>query len=553
MKKKFAEAHENGDIHVHDMDFVPMGTTTNCHFDLSKLYKDGFSTGYGFIREPNDIMTYTTLATIAIQANQNDQHGSQNIPAFDYDMAPGVLKTFKKQFRQTVYDYLELTDFNKFIAVNGIEREIEKISSIEFDVSIFHRFCRESKELERLFSLSYQKAYAKTNHLTYQAMEAFVHDLNNLHSRGGEQVPFSCVNLGTDTSSEGRMIIQNFLLALESGLGDHQTAPFPIAIFKVKAGVNYEPNDPNYDLLQLACKVAAKRSFPNFSFLDTPFNKVFYKNGDYHTEVAYMGCCTRVAENVIDEDKEIAAGRGNLSFTTINLPRLGIKYGKISNEKMNLKSFYKELEEKMDLVKDQLLERFEIQCSKKMYHFPFLLGQGIWMDSEKLKNTDNLKKVFKQGTLSIGFTGLAECLKALTGKHHGESQEAQKLGLQIIQFMREKCEEYSQKYNLNFTLIAPYTKGLSGKFIQLDQAIYGKLKGITDKEDYTISFHVPQNYKISTENKIVIEAPYHALTNGGHMTYLKIEKNASSEKVMNLIRNMKEAGMGYGIIEVESS
>lgn len=549
MKKKFAEAHENGDIYIHDMDFIPMGTTTNCLIDLTKLYKNGFSTGYGFIREPNDIMTYTTLATIVLQVNQNDQDGSQNIAAFDYDMAPGVLKTFKKQFKQTVHDYLELTDFDKFIALNGIEREIEKISTIDFDIRLFYRFCRESKELERLFLLSYKKAYEKTNRLTYQAMEAFIHDLNNLHSRGGAQVPFSCINLGTDTSSEGRMVTKNLLLALEAGLGDHQKAPFPIVIFKVKAGVNDAPNEKNYDLLLLACQVACKRGFPNFSFLDAPFNKVWYQKEDYHTEVAYMGCSTRVMENVIDQEKQMGAGRGNLSYTTINLPRLGMKYGKITNETLKRKAFYQELEEKMDLVKDQLLERFEIQCSKRAHHFPFLLGQGIWLDSEKLKSTDNLRKALKHGTLSIGFIGLAECLKALTGKHQGESEEAQKLGLQIIKTMRKKCDEYSEKYNLNFTLIAPQSKVACTKLMKLDQAIYGKHKGITDKERYTNSFQIPYNDKISAERRIELEAPYHALTNGGHLTFLKLEKEVTKEQLLTLVQKMKECGIGYGVIE----
>lgn len=550
MKKRFAEAHENGDIYIHHMDFIPMGTTNCCQIDLNKLYKDGFSTGHGYIREPNDIMTYAILAAIAIQANQNDQHGSQSIPSFDYDMAPGVLKTFKKQFRQTVYDYLELTDFDKFIAMNGIEREIEKINTIKFDISIFYRFCRQSKELERLFSLSYEKAYEKTNQATYQAMEAFIHNLNNMHSKGGAKVPFSSVNFGTDTSPEGRMVSENFLKALEAGLGKHETSSFPISIFKVKEGINYNKEDPNYDLLELACKVTAKRNFPNFSFLDVPFNKKFEKENAPHTEVSYMGCCTRIVENVIDEYKQFGAGRGNLSLTTINLPRLGIKYGKISNEKIDLKSFLKDLEEKMDLVKDQLLERFEIQCGKKIYNFPFLLGQGIWIDSEKLKDTDNLRRVLKHGSLSIGFIGLAECLKALTGKYHGESEEAQKIGIQIIEFMRQKCDEYTQKYNLNFVLMATPSESISGGFAKLDQAIYGKLKGVTDKEEYTSSFQLPENFKISIENRIKIEAPYHALTNGGHITYAKIDKKVINpvEENMKIVHMMKDAGTGYGAI-----
>ena len=315
MKRKFAEAHESGDIHIHDMDFLPMGTTTCCQIDLNKLYENGFSTGHGFLRAPNDIMSYAALAAIAIQSNQNDQHGGQSIPAFDYYMAPGVLKTFKKQFKQTVYDYLELTDFISFIAINGIVREIDKLSSIEFDISIFDGYCRDSENLKRLFRLSYDKALQKTKRIVYQAMEAFIHNLNTMHSRAGAQVPFSSINFGTDTSPEGRMVIEQFLLATDAGLGKGETPIFPISIFKIKEGINYNPGDKNYDLFKLACKVSAKRLFPNFSFIDAPFNLQYYKPDDYNTEVAYMGCRTRVLGNYVDENKCVTAGRGNLSFT----------------------------------------------------------------------------------------------------------------------------------------------------------------------------------------------------------------------------------------------
>ncbi|MDR0978334.1 MAG: anaerobic ribonucleoside triphosphate reductase, partial [Lachnospiraceae bacterium] len=487
MKRKYAEAHDEGEIHIHDMDFMPMGTTTCCQIDLAKLFKDGFSTGHGHLREPKDIMSYAALAAIAIQSNQNDQHGGQSIPAFDYYLAPGVLKTFRKQFKQTVYDFLELTDFDKFIAINGVIAKIDKLESIEFDIDIFDAFCRESEELKRLFAMSYKKALEKTDRITYQAMEAFIHNLNTMHSRAGAQVPFSSVNFGTDTSPEGRMIIKNFLMATDSGLGKNETPIFPISIFKVKEGVNYNEQDPNYDLFKLACKVSAKRLFPNFSFIDSYFNKQNYKEGDYNTEVAYMGCRTRVLGNVVDENKAVTSGRGNLSFSSINLPRIGIKHGTITNGNPDMEAFYKELEEKLELVKDQLLERFEIQCNKKVYNFPFLLGQGIWIDSEKLKPTDKLRKVYKHGTLTIGFIGLAECLKALIGKHHGESEEAQKLGLEIIGFMRKKVDEYSERYKLNISLIATPAEGLSGRFTAIDKSIYGKIEGITDREYYTNS------------------------------------------------------------------
>ena len=550
MKRKFAEAHESGDIHIHDMDFLPMGTTTCCQIDLNKLYENGFSTGHGFLRAPNDIMSYAALAAIAIQSNQNDQHGGQSIPAFDYYMAPGVLKTFKKQFKQTVYDYLELTDFISFIAINGIVREIDKLSSIEFDISIFDGYCRDSENLKRLFRLSYDKALQKTKRIVYQAMEAFIHNLNTMHSRAGAQVPFSSINFGTDTSPEGRMVIEQFLLATDAGLGKGETPIFPISIFKIKEGINYNPGDKNYDLFKLACKVSAKRLFPNFSFIDAPFNLQYYKPDDYNTEVAYMGCRTRVLGNYVDENKCVTAGRGNLSFTSINLPRLGIKHGIVNNEKTDLKGFYEELEEKLELVKDQLLERFEIQCNKRINNFPFLLGQGVWLDSEKLKPTDKLRKIYKHGTLSVGFIGLAECLKALIGEHQGESEKAQKLGLEIITFMRKKMDEYSEKYNLNFTLLATPAEGLSGRFTAMDKAIYGKIKGVTDREYYTNSFHVPVYYKTTVEHKIKTEAPYHALTNAGQISYIELDGDTTEnvEAFEKVIRIMKESGIGYGAI-----
>lgn len=551
MKKKYADAHDDGDIHIHDMDFLPMGTTTCMQIDLEKLFKNGFSTGHGHLREPQDIMSYGALAAIAIQSDQNDQHGGQSIPAFDYYMAPGVIKTFKKQFKQMILDYLDLTDFGKFVSMNTIAKEIDKLNSIDVDLSIFDRFCKDSEEMKKLFKLSYEKAIKKTDRMTYQAMEALVHNLNTMHSRAGAQVPFSSLNFGTDTSSEGRMVTKNYLLAVDAGLGQNETPIFPISIFKVKEGVNYNPEDPNYDLFKLSCKVSAKRLFPNFSFLDSPYNLEYYKEGDYRTEVCYMGCRTRVMANVVDPDKAITPGRGNLSFTSINLVRLGLKHGiALGNEKTDLEGFYQELDDLMDLVKDQLLERFEIQCNKRVYNFPFLLGQGIWIDSERLKPTDKLRRVLKHGTLSIGFIGLAECLKALIGEHHGESEKAEKLGLEIITHMRKRCDEYAEKYKLNFTLLATPAEGLSGRFINIDKAIYGKIKGITDREYYTNSFHVPVYYNISITNKIKKEAPFHALTNAGHISYIEFDGDplTNLQAFENIVRLMKENNMGYAAI-----
>jgi len=552
MKKKFADAHDDGDIHIHDLDFMPMGTTTCMQIDLEKLFKNGFSTGHGHLRAPKDIMSYSALAAIAIQSNQNDQHGGQSIPAFDHYLAPGVLQTFKKQLKQTVSDLLDYSGFESYINMNSVVKEIDKLDTIGVTKEYFEKYIKENEMVERLFSMSIEKAYNKTNRITYQAMEAFVHNLNTMHSRAGAQVPFSSINFGTDTTLEGRMVTENYLLAVDAGLGHSETPIFPISIFKVKEGINYNKEDPNYDLFKLACEVSAKRLFPNFSFIDSPFNLQYYKPGDFSTEVGYMGCRTRVMGNHVDPDKSVTPGRGNLSFTSINLPRLGIKHGIATNArtKADMDGFFKDLDELLELIKDQLLERFEVQCNKRVYNFPFLLGQGVWLDSEKLKNTDRLRKVLKHGTLSIGFIGLAECLKALIGEHHGESEKAQKLGLKIIGHIRNKCDEFSEKYNLNFTCLATPAEGLSGRFTGMDKAIYGKIKGVTDRNYYTNSFHIPVYYGITIKKKITLEAPYHALTNAGHISYIELDGDTTEnvEAFEKVVRIMKEAGIGYGAI-----
>ena len=553
MKKKFADAHDEGYIHIHDMDFLAMGTTTCMQIDLDKLFKNGFSTGHGHLREPNDIMSYSALAAIAIQSNQNDQHGGQSIPAFDYYLAPGILKTFKKLLKSIIKDYIDLEDINDFINVNTLEKEINKINTIDIGVTYFEKFYKDSELVKRMFEMSIKKALEKTDKRTFQAMEAFVHNLNTMHSRAGAQVPFSSINFGTDTSSEGRMVTKNYMLAAEAGLGHGETPIFPISIFKVKEGVNYNPEDPNYDLFKLSMRVSAKRLFPNWSFLDSSFNKPYYKEGDFKTEVGYMGCRTRVLGNVVDPDKQVTPGRGNLSFTSINLPRIGIKHGIVGPdalEKCDMKGFYEELDEVIDLVKDQLLERYEIQCNKRVYNFPFLMGQGVWMDSERLKPTDKVKKVLKHGTLSIGFIGLAECLKALIGKHHGESEEAQKLGIEIISHIRKRCDEFSEKYNLNFTCLATPAEGLSGRFVNIDKAIYGKISGVTDRAYYTNSFHVPVYYNISIAKKLELEGAYHKYTNAGHISYIELDGDPSDnlEAFESIVRIMKECDIGYGAI-----
>jgi len=552
MKPEFASMHDEGYIHIHDMDFLAMGTTTCCQIDLERLFRNGFDTGHGYIRPPQDISTYSSLACIAIQANQNDQHGGQSIPMLDYYLAPGVLKTFKKQFKQTIYDFLDLEGFIPVINIDRIIREIDKVESIEINVEDFSDYQKGSERIQEIFKKAYDKAIQKTDRATQQAMEAFVHNLNTMHSRAGAQVPFSSVNFGTDTSPEGRMVIRNFLLSTDRGLGHGETPIFPVSIFKVKEGINYNKEDPNYDLFRLACQVSAKRLFPNFAFIDAPFNKAFYKPEDHNTEVAYMGCRTRVVADVTSPDNQVVTGRGNISFTTINLVRLGIKYGICLGErdKADMKGFYKELGEMIDKVRDQLLERFEVQCDKRCYNFPFLLGQGVWTNGEKLKPTDRLRKVWKHGSLSTGFIGLAECLKALTGKHHGESEESQKLGLEIIKFFRKRIDDNAKKYKLNFTCLATPAEGLSGRFTGIDRAIYGKIKGVTDREYYTNSFHVPVYYKTSIHDKIYTEAPYHEFTNGGHISYIELDGDTASnvDAFESVIRTMKEAGIGYGAV-----
>ena len=550
MDTKYSRAHDEGAIHIHDLDFWAMGTTTCMQIDLNKLFKNGFSTGHGYLRTPNSIGSYSALAAIAIQANQNEQHGGQSIPAFDYYMAPGVLKTFKKEFKQAIYNYLEFEGFKELINFNKVTDIIDKLDSIEIDLGLFDEFISKSTRLREIFESAYENAMKRTDRATYQAMEAFIHNLNTMHSRAGAQVPFSSINFGTDTSPEGRMVIKNYLLATESGLGHGETPIFPISIFKVKEGINYFKEDKNYDLFRLACRVSAKRLFPNFSFIDAPYNKKYYVEGDYNTEVGYMGCRTRVLANVCGPS--VTPGRGNLSFTSINLPRLGIKHGIALGErdKADMKAFYKELDETMDLVKGQLLQRFECQCSKSRANFKFLLGSCVWLNSEKMDSTTKLRTVLKHGTLSIGFIGLAETLKALIGEHHGESEKAQKLGLEIIGHMRKKCDEYSEEYNLNFTCLATPAEGLSGRFVAIDRSIYGKIKGITDRDYYTNSFHVPVYYKTSVQHKLEVEGKYHSLTNAGHISYIELDGDTVNnvDAFETVVRIMHDTGVGYGAI-----
>ena len=552
---KHAEAHITGDIHIHDLDFLTL-TTTCCQIDLKKLFEGGFSTGHGFIREPKHIQTYSALACIAIQSNQNDQHGGQSIPDFDYAMAPGVRKTYRSLYIQNLGKMINLLkDIEDGEEIAGsvlkqIEKEKGAVPSMadESDyIAVEREYLKEYlKEDEIEKAQRYAKKYAdkEIERSTYQAMEALVHNLNTMHSRAGAQIPFSSVNYGTDTSPEGRLVMECVLKATEAGLGGGETPIFPIHIFKVKEGVNYNPEDPNYDLFRLACRVSAKRLFPNFSFIDAPFNLQYYDPKDHNTEVAYMGCRTRVVANNYDPGRQTTSGRGNLSFTSVNLPRIAIK------AKGDLDIFFEDLDRKISLVVDQLLDRFKIQAAKKVKNYPFLMGQGIWLDSEKLGPNDEVGEVLKHGTLTIGFIGLAECLKALIGTHHGESEEAQNLGLDIIGYMRKRVDDACKKTGLNFSLIATPAEGLSGRFVKIDREKYGEIPGVTDREYYTNSFHIPVYYNISAFDKIKLEAPYHALTNGGHISYIELDgdplKNLDAFEAV--VRCMKESGIGYGSI-----
>ncbi|MBR1608370.1 MAG: anaerobic ribonucleoside triphosphate reductase [Kiritimatiellae bacterium] len=561
LRPEQARAYREGWIHIHDFDFYAL-TMTCCQIDLLKLFHGGFSTGHGFLREPNDIRSYAALACIAIQSNQNDQHGGQSIAQFDRGLAPGVAKTFAKRFRVDLAEALsllapegaEVPDAARmkalFATAEARSGEKPRIGgSPLFDAALRADVLAAAPglpeaALDKAVAYARKTAAGETDEATYQAMEALIHNLNTMHSRAGAQTPFSSINYGTDTSAEGRMIVRNLLLSTEKGLGRGETPIFPIQIFRVKDGVNYNPGDPNYDLFQLACRVSAKRLFPNFSFVDAPYNLQYYKPGHPETEVSYMGCRTRVLANVHDPDRAISPGRGNLSFTSINLPRLAIEaHG-------DEKKFFSGLDEMLALVAQQLLDRFEIQARRKVKNFPFLMGQGVWLDSDKLHWNDEVREVIKHGTLSIGFIGLAETLVSLYGRHHGESDEMQEKGLAIVRHIREFCDGMARKTKLNWTCLATPAEGLSGRFIRMDKKRYGIIPGVTEHEYYTNSFHVPVYYKISAIDKIRKEAPYHALTNAGHITYVELDGDmARNVKAFeSVIRAMHDAGIGYGSV-----
>ena len=552
-----AKAHREGDIHIHDFDFYAL-TMTCCQIEIGRLFKGGFSTGHGFLREPNDIRSYAALACIAIQANQNDQHGGQSIFNFDYGLAPGVAKTYRKFWRKHAAAAVELLAPDSGVSEDDIKEMAKAVAESTgesprlqtptpaFDKAFAETLAAKAGAEVAARAVSYATKHAEidTDKATFQAMEALIHNLNTMHSRAGAQTPFSSINYGTDTSPEGRMVVRNVLLTTEQGLGHGETPIFPIQIFRVKEGVNYNPGEPNYDLFHLACHVSAKRLFPNFAFIDAPYNLAYYKPGHPETEVAYMGCRTRVMANINDRTREYAPGRGNLSFTSINLPRIAIESH--GDEAV----FYTKLDAMMALVVRQLLERFEIQAARRVKNFPFLMGQGVWMDSKTLHWNDEVREVIKHGTLSVGFIGLAETLVSLYGHHHGESDEMQEKGLAIIRHMREYLDRVANEKQLNFSLLATPAEGLSGRFIRMDKKRYGLIPGVTDKEYYTNSFHIPVGFKIRAFDKIRKEGPYHALTNAGHISYVELDgEMARNVKAFEtVVRAMHDAGIGYGSI-----
>jgi anaerobic ribonucleoside-triphosphate reductase len=555
LKPEHSRAHMDGDIHIHDLDFYSL-TMTCCQIDLIKLFKNGFNTGHGHLREPKDIRSYAALAAIAIQSNQNDQHGGQSVPNFDYAMADGVRITYRKAYLSNIVKALILytgkEEEDILPAVKKLHSEMAEMGMVATLVPNEKFVETEAHELAKIYDADIVKksqkfaekmAFEETDKATFQAMEAFVHNLNSMHSRAGAQTPFSSINYGMCTEPEARMVMKNLLLTTEEGLGGGETAIFPIQIFRVKDGINLNPGEPNYDLFKLACRVSAKRLFPNFSFQDAPYNLQYYKPGHPETEISYMGCRTRVIGNHYDPSREISYGRGNLSFTSINLPRIAIKMKSVD-------LFFKELDRMMQLVSDQLMERFAVQSRRKVKNFPFLMGQGVWIDSDKLGWEDTVGEVIKHGTLSIGFIGLAETLVMLTGKHHGESEASQELGLKIIGHMREFCDKESERLGLNFSLLATPAEGLSGRFVRMDKKKFGIIPGVTDRDYYTNSFHVPVYYRISAFKKLSLEAPYHALTNAGHISYIELDGDPTQnlDAFEKIVKHMAKVGIGYGSI-----
>ena len=552
LPKKYAEAHQMGDIHIHDLDYYPTKTTTCIQYDLDDLFERGFHTKNGSIRTPQSIQSYATLATIIFQTNQNEQHGGQAIPAFDFFMAKGVLKSFQKIMATHLGLLLDIkghtTDEKEIL--KGIRAHFHSIAPNEETEKAYLDSLQAAGINLTADELKYvlRKTLAQTRKDTHQAMEGFIHNLNTMHSRGGNQVVFSSINYGTDTSAEGRCIIREMLTSTYRGVGSGGTAIFPIQIWKKKRGVNYLPQDPNYDLYVFACKVSARRFFPNFINLDATFNRhELWKADDperFRYETATMGCRTRVFENRFGEKTSI--GRGNLSFSTINIVRLAIECMDISEREERIRTFFSKLDELLELTALQLHRRFEFQKTARAKQFPLLMS-SLWLGAEKLKPEDTIESVINQGTLGIGFIGLAECLVALTGKHHAEDPAAQQLGIRIITRFRDKANEFSERWQHNYSVLATPAEGLSGRFTQKDKKSFGIIPGVTDREYYTNSNHVPVYYRCSARHKAEIEAPYHDLTRGGHIFYVEIDGDATHnpDAIMSVVDMMDRYNMGY--------
>lgn len=579
---KYADAHKEGYIHIHDLDYYPTKTTTCVQYDLEDLFENGFKSKHGFIRQPKSITTYATLATIIFQTNQNEQHGGQSIPAFDFYMAKGVLKSFRRHLKYRLLAYLDLNyveDKNqelKDLLLNLIE-SIE-VSEAKRQI-LSSKLNLTEKEIEKAIHV----AYYDTKYETYQAMEGFIHNLNTMHSRGGNQVVFSSINYGTDTSPEGRMLITELLNATIAGLGDGETPIFPIQIFKVKEGLNYSLEDyelalknwdkaakgeleyktPNFDLLIKTTLTTAKRLFPNFVFLDATYNRhELWDINDpykYKHEVATMGCRTRVFENVNGEKTSI--GRGNLSFTTLNMPRLAIEakneilaenelIDAVSLEEKAIERFYKKVEDYTGFIAEQLKERYNFQKTALAKQFPFMMRNNIWKGGNTLLGNDELGSVADSGTLGVGFIGGHNAVLALTGKGHGESQKSYDILIKALKIMNETVDKYKEKYNLNYSVLATPAESLSGRFTTLDKKKFGEIKDVNDREYYINSFHIDVKSEISAVEKIEKEGKFHELTKGGHITYVELDGEAKKNPVviLQIIKAMKDSNIGYGSI-----
>lgn len=542
LKPEYSFAHSNGDFHIHDKDFYEL--TFNClQVDTNKLLKNGYSTGHGYIRSPQSIQSASALMCIAIQSEQNDQFGGVGVATFEYDLAPFVAKTYAKNIAK-ILDLFVSTDSSISDNIkNSLEEIYEKYNTVlspdaqkeVAKVVYYYTSCLPEYDFKTKLVLDKAKEYTEKE--TFQAMEALVHNLNSMHSRAGSQTPFSSINYGTGTTEECRMVIRNVLLATEKGMGNGETPIFPVQIFRVKKGINFEKGEPNYDLFELACRVSAKRLFPNFEYQDTPYNIQYYKEGRPETELAVMGCRTRVYGNVNGDS--ICPGRGNFSFTTINLPRLGIE------SKGDWDKFFTKLDYMMDLAKEQLETRYDIIAHKHVYNFPFAFGQKIYYGSENLKPNDEIAEALKNSSLSIGFIGLAECMVAMTGHHHGEGKQYYDQAYKIIQHMRERTDRYTEETHMNWSTFATPAEGLSSRFTRIDKKKYGVIPGVTDREYYTNSFHIPVYFDITAGKKMELEGPFHELCNAGAITY--VEANGDFTKNLEAFEDLVKYGLKCGL------